>query len=194
MLYFYGLRPFDATDNLPRMVIGLIGRKGSGKGAAAKLLHDDFGARVYRMSDVLRSIADDLGLPPTRKNLVAISETVRKHFGDTAIGQWVVKKVREDDAGMIVIDGIRRQADLDGLAGLDVTLVNITAPADLRFERIRARGEHDGDELTRDAFDRLETAPTEVTIREVEHRSDQRIENTGTLDDLRRKLKNLIRS
>lgn len=175
------------------MIIGLIGRKGSGKGAVAKILGNEPGTVVYRMSDVLRNIADILGIDQTRSNLIELSEVLRKSFGENIIATAMVKKIKEDASDLIVIDGIRRQADLDGFHELDMTLVNVTAPLDIRFERVRSRGDNDRDEMTRKDFERLESAPTELSIGEIERQAAITIENTGTLDELMEKIRAVLK-
>jgi len=175
------------------MIIGLIGRKGSGKGAVARTLQEAHGAAVYRMSEILRSIADELGLPKTRQNLIQISETARTYFGQSVLAHAIAEQIKNDTHDIVVIDGIRRQADLDGFHDLDMVLVNVTAPLDVRFERIRSRGENDGETtMTREKFEALENAPTEVTIGDIEGNANVTIENTGSLDELKNQIKTVI--
>ncbi len=177
------------------MIIGLIGRKGSGKGTIAQLLQEEFGARTYRMSDVLRALLDELHLPQSRKNIIVVSEALRHIFGESLIGSAITKQIRERNDTLVVIDGIRRQADLDGFGDLPITLVNVTAPLDLRYERITKRGENAGEtSMTKEEFEELESAPTELSIREVESQAKITIENTGTVDDLREKIKTQLLS
>ena len=175
------------------MIIGLIGRKGSGKGTVAKILAEEHDAHVYRMSEVLRSIATDLHIPVERKNLIAISETLRKHFGESILGEAITTQIQNDTAELYVIDGIRRQADLDGFHELDMTLVHVTAPIETRFERILHRGENDEETtMTREQFEELEHASTETTIKDIEHQATLTIENTGSLENLREKIQTLL--
>ncbi|MCR4279109.1 MAG: hypothetical protein NUV81_04410, partial [bacterium] len=88
---------------------------------------------------------------------------------------------------------IRRQADLDGFHGLDITLVNITAPLEIRFDRIVHRGENDGETtMTWKQFEELERASTEITIGDIENRATITIENTGSTDDLKKKIASIL--
>ena len=52
---------------MKRLIIGLVGRKGSGKGTVAKILKEKYGASVYRFSDVLREILDLLFVEKVEK-------------------------------------------------------------------------------------------------------------------------------
>ncbi len=173
-----------------RCLIGLVGRKGSGKGTFAKILQDRYGAKVYRYSDVLRHILDQLFLEKRRENLVKLSEALRKEFGEGILKQTMITQVKLDPADLIVIDGIRRLEDLDGLEQLgELRLIAIEAPLETRFERLRNRGENAGESTrTFESFIEMENAPTEVTIADVEKKAWNTIQNTGTYEDLIRKI------
>lgn len=177
-----------------RIVIGLVGRKGSGKGTVARLIKDRYGASIYRFSDLLRDILDSLYVEKTRENLIHLSEILRKGFHQGILKDAMIKKVQADPARIIVIDGIRRLDDLSRLEELgDFHLVDVTAPVELRYERIQQRGENAGE--TTDSFENFkltETAPTEITIADVEAKTQDKIENLGSYDDLVAKVDDLV--
>ncbi|MFA5935899.1 MAG: AAA family ATPase [Patescibacteria group bacterium] len=177
-----------------RIVIGLVGRKGSGKGTVARLLKERYGASVYRFSDLLRETLDRLYVEKNRENLVALSEILRHQFGEGVLKQAMVRRVGDDPSRLIVIDGIRRLDDLNGLEELGTFyLINIAAPVELRHERVAQRGENAG-ETTRtfDAFKEMEMLPTEVTIGDVEPKARKTIENLGSYDELAAKVDELM--
>lgn len=171
---------------MPRILIGLIGRKGSGKGTVAKLLKERYHASIYRMSDPLRDILERLALEPSRENLVQLSEVLRRGFGEQIIMQALRKQIEQDPHELIVIDGIRRQDELRDLDMLGIfRLVRIEAPLELRFERLRTRGENAGEaQRTFASFQEMEHAPTEITIGDIEHLAWKTIHNNGTPAEL----------
>ena len=171
---------------MSRLIIGLVGRKGSGKGTVAKILHDRYGADVHRYSDILRTILDQLFIDKSRENLVKLSEILRHGFGEDILKRVMTKKIELEDAPLVVIDGIRRTEDLEGLDQLgDFTLVTVDAPLETRFERLRLRGENAGESTrTMESFVQMEHASTEVTIGEVEHLAWKKITNAGTYEEL----------
>jgi dephospho-CoA kinase len=180
------------SDN--RIVIGLVGRKGSGKGTVARLLKERYGASVYRYSDILRDILDQLSIDKTREHLIALSEILRKHYGEDVLKHAMMEHVRHDATRLIVIDGIRRMDDLTRLDELGTFyLVSITAPVELRYQRATARGENAG-ETTRTfaSFQNMESAPTEKTIADVEPHAWKIIDNTGSYDELASKVDELM--
>lgn len=178
-----------------RIIIGLVGRKGSGKGTVARIMKDRYGASVYRFSDVLRDILDRLFIEKSRENLIRLSEVLRKEFGQRILKDAMAKQVERDTASVIVVDGIRRLDDLDGLEMLgDFTLVNITAALELRYQRILQRGENAGETTgTFEEFKDMETWPTEISIGDVEGKAAHSIENLGSYDDLAAKVDELMK-
>lgn len=183
------------TSDNPRLVIGLVGRKGSGKGTVARLLKDRYGASVYRFSDLLRDVLDLLDIEKSRENLIQLSEIVRRGFGEDALKRGLLKRMGNDSSPLIVLDGIRRLGDLNGLEDLgNFHLVSVTAPLETRYERITRRGENAG-EMTRtlDSFKTMETAPTEVTIGDVETNASNVIDNSGDPEALERQVDALMR-
>ncbi|MEO5928106.1 MAG: nucleoside monophosphate kinase [Patescibacteria group bacterium] len=177
-----------------RIVIGLVGRKGSGKGTVARLIKDRYGATIYRFSDLLRDILDSLYIDKSRDNLIHLSEILRDGFGQTILRDAMVKQVQQDPSRLVVIDGIRRLDDLSRLDELgDFHLVDVTAPIELRYERIQQRVENAGESTdTMEQFQATETAPTEITIADVEARAQEKIENLGSYDDLATKVDDLV--
>lgn len=177
-----------------RVVIGLVGRKGSGKGTVAKILKDEYGAIVFRYSDILRDIVRRLSLPESRDNLIKASVALRQCFGEDIFKRALVTDAGQTSTSIIVIDGIRRFGDLEGLEALGpVYLIDITAPLETRFERIQQRGENQGETTsTFEAFKNEEQAPTETTIGEVEAKAWKTIQNIGSHEDLIATVKALV--
>ncbi len=166
---------------MSRLVIGLVGRKGSGKGTVAKILKERYGASVYRFSDMLRDVLDAMHLEQSRENLIRISEILRSEFGEGVLKNAMVKKVAADSNQLVVIDGLRRLDDLTHLDELgEFRLIDVHVPAEIRFERLKSRGENAGESTrTFASFMELENASTEVTIGDVEAHAWKKIENSG---------------
>lgn len=179
---------------MTRLVIGLVGRKGSGKGTVAKILKETYGASVYRFSDTLRDILDILFLEQSREHLVHLSEVLRNGFGQGVLKQAIIKRVEHDAADLVVLDGVRRIDDLEELDVLgDLKLISVEAPLEMRFERLRARGENVGEATrTLESFKELEHASTEVTIVDVEARANVHIDNSSDREHLEKQIEILM--
>jgi dCMP deaminase len=175
-------------------LIGLTGTNGAGKGEAAKYL-ESLGYAYYSLSDILREELAARGEPATRDNLIRVGNELRARFGPDILALRTLKKLRP--GGRAVIDSIRNAREVAALRRQPgFVLVAIDAPAEVRFARVQARG-------------RDESAATlgEFLAKEDEERrggeaaqqleaclalADIRIENTGTLQDLHRRLEEAL--
>lgn len=169
-----------------KLIIGLTGEPASGKGTVAAYCREKFGASSYRFSDPLFETLRLLDVAASRENLVALSVSLRRDFGETVLAQALSRKVRDDNHELIVIDGIRRLGDIETLRTIPgFHLVSITAEVKTRYERQLQRGEKAGETtMTFEQFLELENAPTERSIREVAALAEAAITNNGTLPDL----------
>lgn len=151
---------------MPQLIIGLVGRQGSGKGTAASLLKEKYGAELFRFSAILNDVLQRLAVPSSRDNLITLSNLLRKGFGEDVLAYAIQRDILASQAKIVVVDGIRRIEDIAALEPLpQFKLIEVSAPAKIRFERMKGRGEKSGEsEMDFDQFSAQEQAPTEVTI------------------------------
>ncbi len=179
---------------MSKIIIGLVGRQGAGKGTVAEYLHSRYSAEIFRFSTVLTDILNRLAIEKTRENLIMLSETLRKKFGEDVLAYAIEKDTHTTTADRIVIDGIRRIEDLTVLEPLpQFKLVEIVTPEKTRFERITHRGEKSGErEMTYEKFSKQEQASTEIMIPSVAARAWKTIHNNGTQSELMSKIDDLM--
>lgn len=179
-----------------KKIIGLVGRQGSGKGTIAKLLQKEYGAKLFRFSAILGDVLSRIAVEKTRENLIALSEALRKTFGEDVLAYAIERDAATSDADVVVIDGIRRVEDIAALEPLpQFKLIFVDAPAKLRYERMRGRGEKPGErEMTWDTFLHDEHAGPELTIDDVAKRAAHRIDNSGTEEELEAKIREILRN
>lgn len=177
-------------NETPSLIIGLVGRQGAGKGTAAKIISERYGAVIIRYSDILRMILNILAIDATRENLVKLSETLRAAFGEDVFAFAVDMQVRKSGAPLVVVDGIRRIEDVAALESLPhFRLVGVTASARQRFDRMKQRGEKMRErDMTWDEFVMDEIAPTENSISAISERAWKSIDNSGSPEDLTRQV------
>jgi len=110
-----------------KIVIGIIGEIGSGKGAAARYFHEKYGSENFRFSTMLRDIMRRLHLPETRENMQTVSTMLRQTFGEDLLARVIFDDVTESSAELIVTEGIRRPSDIDYLSRIvfDWLLFNV---------------------------------------------------------------------
>ncbi len=169
-----------------KLIIGLVGQAGSGKGTVADLLKEQYGAGYIRFSGILGELLATLGIEKSRNNFIAISKAVREAFGEDVLSYAVEKKSLKSPEDIIVVDGIRRPEDIVALEPLpQFKLISIDVPAETRFERMKNRGEKAGEtEMTWEQFQAQEEAETERTIPSVMERAWKSISNEGTKEEL----------
>lgn len=179
---------------MPAHIIGLVGRQGSGKGTVATYLVEKQNAVVFRFSAFLNSVLDLLAIPRSRTNLIKLSTCLRETFGEDALSYAVVKAATTSENPVIVVDGIRRIEDIAALEPLpNFTLIEISVPEEIRFARMKNRGEKAGEStMTWEKFKADEEAPTEVTIPQVAKRATVHLDNTGTPEELIEQLKKFL--
>lgn len=179
-----------------KKIFGLSGLIASGKGAAAGYFKKKYRANVYRFSTMLRDILDRLYLEHTRDNLVKMSECLRSTFGEDILAKTVAKDVENDPHRVIVVEGIRRLADIKYLSKLPgFILVEIFADSRVRYERLIKRGENEDDMTkTYKQFLADHRRSTEITIPKVTAQARERIDNNGDLKDLHRQIDKIVKS
>lgn len=170
---------------MPKLIIGLVGQAGCGKGTAADYLRERYGASYVRFSKIMGQMLELIHIEKTRDNFIKLSESIRQTFGDDVFSYAVMKEALSAPEDIVVVDGIRRLQDIVALEPLpQFKLIAIDVPAELRFERMKKRGEKATEaDMTWEQFQAEEHAPTEVTIPEVMARAWKTIRNEGTKEE-----------
>jgi len=169
------------------VIIGLTGENCAGKGTvAAYLAKKSF--YYYSLSDVIREELAREGREATRESLVRKGNELRRKYGEGILAEKVALKL--EPGKNYVIDSIRHPEEAAVFKKRsDFILVHVTAPPEIRFERMRARGRED-DPRTLEAFLRLEEQEAkskessgQQLLRTI-GMADRRIENNSTLEHL----------
>jgi dephospho-CoA kinase len=171
----------------PSRIIGLTGQLGSGKGSVARYLAETYGAAIFKFSTYLSRVLDVMALEQSRDNLIRVSEALRGTFGEDALAHAIARDMTIVHAPMAVVDGLRRPEDLTFLKELPTfLLVAVNATPEIRFSRIRARGEKtDEDNLSWEQFQAHEQRSPELTIPQTMKLAAHTITNNGTEQELR---------
>ncbi len=199
-------------DDVPRQpkVIGLIGGIGSGKSQVARVLAEETGAKIIS-GDALGHEA--LKQPEVRDQVVrrwgasvldANGEVDRRKLGgivfadsteltalEALVHPWIKRRIGEEveafrkdpSVPLIVLDAaILLEAGWNGVCD---ALVFVDVPRDLRLRRIaRHRG------WTEEEVEARESA--QLSLSEKAGRADCSLDNSGTVEDLRREVRSLL--
>lgn len=176
-------------------IIGLTGLMGCGKGTAAAYYKEQHGAVVFKVSTIMRDMLDLLHLPMSREHVIAVSEAMRKEFGEAVFAEAIAKQIAARNETLFVVDGLRRPADIVPFKDIGTFhLVAIVADDRLRYERIKLRNENIGEQEK--TFEQFLTdqkhLPTEKTIPGTMQLADYTIENDSTLETLYTELRKLF--
>ena len=173
-----------------KIVIGLIGEKGSGKGTVADYLVEKYKAVHFGTSKILRRTLEDLRLPITRDNLIKLALVLKEGYGPSVIIDSLIQNMEKSDADLIIADGIRMHGDVEPFQKKyreNFYLVYVTADLKLRYSRTKARKEKEGeDEATFEQFLEEEGKLTEISIHEIGKHAEFKINNNGTAEELKK--------
>lgn len=179
-------------------VIGLVGEKGGGKGTFSEMLAAEAprGVRCawVRFSDLLRETLDMWSLPHTRQNLQELSRIMNVTYGSGTLANATRQRIARCDADIVVLDGVRWEADRALIRSFPQNLlVYVTARPEVRYARIRGRGENADDARAGLAqFMAEEQAVAEIDIPRIGATADIRIVNEGTVEQFRARARSLL--
>lgn len=169
-------------------VIGTVGLAGSGKGELANVAREA-GVPVVTMGDVVRAECRSRGLDPADHH-GEVARALREEDGPLAIAERSFPMVEDRlaDHDTVLVDGLRSGDEADRFAekfGEDFLLVAVTAPFDLREERIADRGRDAGADEGGEGLAARDERELGFGMGEAIDRADVTIENDDSLDVFR---------
>lgn len=190
------------------LVIGLVGEKGSGKQTfvnffkqiASALPRNDKGEALnisqVRFSDILAQTLLIWDIPTTRANLQKLSITMNETFGEKTLAHAAEFNIATDSADIIILDGVRRNSEAQIVKKQSNSiLIYITADQKLRFQRLKNRSEKVGETgLSYEQFMIEEKVKTETEIPKLGKKADIKIENNGSLEEFKEKIKTFCKT
>jgi dephospho-CoA kinase len=174
-----------------RRLILLTGMAGSGKTTLSGIIRES-GLRVITMGDVIRELAKQKGLEPTRENIGHLAEEIRKE-GPEAVARRCVEMLKREPDSLIVVDGIRSLAEVDAFKEeFDVVLIALWASPLSRYKRLTRRGRSD-DPKTWEEFKDREHRELGFGIGDAIASSDYMIKNDDGIDTLKPAFEEIMR-
>ena len=177
-----------------KIIIGLVGKIASGKGTVAEYLEKKYNANTYRFSTILRDILKRLHYEISRTNMQTMSTVLRKNFGEDLLAKVIAEDVKKDNNKLIIVDGIRRMADIKFLNEMDgFILTKIIANPETRYKRLIKRTENKGDsQKTYENFLDDEQKETETLIPIVMEQAKKELTNNNDFEDLYNQIDNIL--
>ena len=173
-------------------VIGIVGLPASGKGEFSRIAAE-MGVPVVVMGDVIRNAVKETGLPPTDENMGLVANRLRQVEGMDAIALRCVPLVKATYAPLVVIDGIRGDAEVHvfrrEFPGL--RLIGIDSDFPTRLTRLGARGRSD-DLNNADELKLRDERELGWGLGRALEAADIVITNNGTIDQFSRDVRTLL--
>ncbi len=176
------------------IVIGITGHPVSGKDTVADYLVTK-GFQKFTFSDFLREEMRALNLPLDRATMSKYATEKKGKLGNDYLCYVIMKRI----TGNTVTPGVRSTEEVKTFRkelGDKFKLITVNAPIEKRYGWSRAR-QREGDQVSFEEFKRIEdqerngsTGSQEVD--KVIEMADITIQNDGTIEDLYRKVDNLI--
>jgi dephospho-CoA kinase len=177
-----------------KIIIGLVGGLAAGKGTIAQYAKEKYSASTHRFSTMLRDVLNRLYLNISRENMQLLSTILRKNFGEDLMAKVIAKDVEADTSQVVIVDGVRRFADIKYLRQIDgFILARVVADVNTRYQRLTQRGENEDDKnKTLEQFVEDHKKEADLEIPAVMDEADLEIDNNGNLDDLYSQLDKII--
>ncbi len=177
------------------MIIGLTGKNCAGKTEVCEYLKK----RSFEYQSLSNEIREEAGrrrLEITREVLIELGNELREKHGPGVLAERILGKLETDHN--YVIDSIRNPSEVDALkTRSDFTLLAVEADEDIRYERSRKRGRERAAEtlqqfIAEEARELDSDNPASQQLLATRQKADMVVTNNGTLEDLHRRLDELL--
>jgi len=181
---------------MKKIILGFTGKMACGKGTAAEYITEKYKANSYRFSTMLRDVLNRLYVDVNRENLQKFSKILRQNFGEDLMAKVITGDVKNDKNEVIVVDGIRRMADIKYLREISgFKFVYIDVNLETRYERMKLRNENQGDsKKTLEEFKEEHEQESELQIKGLREKADFVIDNSGSLEEFYSKIEKIIKN
>jgi dephospho-CoA kinase len=176
------------------MIIGLTGTMACGKGEVVKYLKKK-GFEHYVYSDILKEIAEQRNIEPTRENLQKLGNDIKKETKNLGIlSKKMLKKIKTDKA---VVDGVRNPDEIRELRRKrEAYIIGIDASQKIRYERMKKR-KREGDPKRFSEFKKLDNLENRGKTKGQEinkclKMADFMIINDGSLEELHKETEKIL--
>jgi dephospho-CoA kinase len=168
-------------------VLGITGRRGSGKDTAANYLSEKYGFRVLTFTDdVLAPMLKSMGREVTRENLIVLGMDMRKTFGgNAALVPALCEMIGRE--GLWAVSGVRFPEEVEYFRynfGENFRLISVKCDPKKRHERLKRRGTKGEGKMSYREFMGIEKKPTEKPIGKTMKMAELKVDNNKTKKDL----------
>jgi len=179
-----------------KIVIGIAGNIGAGKGTVTDYLKEKYQAQQMRYSKILADILERLYLDYDRDNLNTIANGLRDMFGGDILSRVLEGDIKNEEAEIIVFDGIRKEAELNYFKNKveNFVFAFVDAPVEVILNRITQRQEKvDDREQTLEKLKASQNQESDRDVPGLKKLADFVIDNGGSLEDTYKQIDEMIK-
>ncbi len=176
-----------------RIVVGVAGMPGAGKGTVRKIVQK-MGYHVVVMGNEIREETKRRKLKPTPENLGMLMLKLREEEGPAVVAKRCVPIMKRAKEKVVVVEGIRSLHEVDEFKKHfpNFTLIAIHASPETRFRRLFQRKRSD-DPKGWETFMERDLRELSVGIGAAIATADHMIVNEGTKAQLKRKTREVLK-
>jgi dephospho-CoA kinase len=174
-------------------VIGVTGMPGAGKDIAIEVFRE-LGFPIIVMGDEVRAETKKQCLTPTPENVGKVMLQIRAEEGPEVLARRCVPKIKAEKSPVVVVDGIRSMHEVQEYRKEfpNMRIMAVHASPRTRFKRLTTRGRSD-DPQDWTTFTERDQRELSVGLGNVIATADLMIINEGTIEDFRRRLRQLLK-
>jgi dephospho-CoA kinase len=178
---------------MKKVVLGLAGMPGAGKGAFRRFVQK-IGYPVVIMGNEIRNEAKRRKLEPTPENLGKVMLQLREAEGQATVAKRCIPKLQNAKERIVVVDGIRSLHEVEEFKKYfpNFTLIALHASPKTRYQRLTRRRRSD-DPASWETFMQRDLREIGVGLGAVIATADYMIVNEGTLTQLRKKIQQVLK-
>lgn len=184
------------------LIIGIVGRRGSGKDTVAHYIAQKYNGKDILLSDYIDRILKIFHLPASRQNTCWLITKTRERFGKGILARAVIGQVDSNGFAVYLINGIRLKRETEILRerfGKFFILLSVVCENKIRLGRIKKREKEKflrKDKINVSLKKFLEQEKKLVTEKEIpwlEKRANYTVENNTGKKDLFEKINHLAK-
>lgn len=171
-------------------IVAVVGHIRAGKTTVSRYLAERHGYGIASNSALLTEIATKLGLSPDRPTLKLLGDALFSTLGNGVLAHFRIDEGRFP----IVVDGLRYHEEI-AIYRREPTfrLLGVVASGDDRYKRAAALAHESKDgPITRQQFESLSTARSEVHVDSLVRSADCVVENNSSIEALGRKIDEIV--